>query len=447
MHTSQTSRLATTLIIVGITGDLSRRKLLPAIANIAAAGALPQNFKVIGITRQERTVAELLAEITLKPAEYDFLIRHLELYQMRLEAPEDYTNLAEHLAKTAPSQTHQRLFYLSVPPQVSQPIVRELGASGLAAEPHTKLLLEKPFGSDLVSAQELITETREHFTEENIYRIDHYLAKEMAQDIIVFRTQNSLFRQTWNGTHIEAITITASESIGIEGRAHFYEQTGALRDVIQGHLLQLAALILMETPAQSDNWQQIPALRLKALQQLHINPANISHDAVRAQYDGYKEEAGSTHTTTETFTALTLASHDPRWKNVPIRLITGKALAQKYTEITIHYHKEDSQEANVLRLRIQPEEGIELIMWAKKPGYTQELVKLPLGFSYQHHYEKLPEAYEQVIIDAIRSSHSLFTASDEVLAAWQILAPVQEYWEMHNNIRTYKKGSNITDIL
>jgi glucose-6-phosphate 1-dehydrogenase len=297
--------------------------------------------------------------------------------------------------------------------------------------PNAKLLLEKPFGVDLASAQDLIDNIQTYFKEEQIYRIDHYMAKEMAQNLVVFRANNSLFRRTWSNEFIASIEIVASEQIGIEGRGAFYEQTGALRDLVQSHLLQLAALTLMELPA-SDELHGIPAKRLKALQQLEP-PGDTNVQVVRGQYKGYREEAANPHSMVETFASLTLYSHDKRWEGVPVTITAGKKLDRKSTEIRIRYKHDDHSKANLLTLRIQPNEGAEVCLWTKKPGYEHQLQLLPLDFSYSSHYTELPEAYERVFVDAMRADHSLFTTSEEVLASWRILAPVQHAWDMDSS--------------
>lgn len=422
----------TVLVIVGITGDLSTRKLLPAIEKIVAANAVPEQFSIVGITRRDVATSELLSKV---PGQTGFLTQNLNMYQMDLTNPEAYAKLREHLAHSVP--TSQILFYLSVPPQISQPIIELLGSSGIAKLPRVKLLLEKPFGTDLVSAQELIAQVKQHFTEEQIYRIDHYLAKEMVQNLVVFRQSNALFKQTWNKDFIERIEIIASERIDIEGRAEFYEQTGALRDIVQSHLLQLAALVLADLPDQD---QSIPIQRLRALKQL-LTPQDINATAIRAQYKGYRQEVGNPGSMIETYVSLKLFSMDPRWTDVPIHLTTGKALPEKTTEIRIHYKQEHAEEANTLILHIQPNEGAELDLWAKEPGYDSKLQKLPLSFSYSNHYEDLPEAYERVLLDAMKSNHSLFTTSDEVLETWRILDPIQKHWGMSTDLLQYEKGT------
>lgn len=429
------------LVIVGISGDLAKRKLLPALSQIASSSAFPQKFKIVGLVRRTLTLDDVLPD-----GDQAFLRDHLELYGLDMTDPQEYAKLAEHLKGIEESfgEPAQRLFYLAVPPQVSQPLVDALGESGLADVPGTKLLLEKPFGTDLVSAQELIDGIKAHFKEEQVYRIDHYLAKETAQNVVVFRSGNALFKRSWNNEFIERIDIIASEKIGVEGRAGFYEQTGALRDFVQSHLLQLAALTLMELP-KADAWDTIPQKRLSALRQL--NPPTT---AVRGQYEGYRTEVGSPKSLVETFVSLTLTSKDPRWEGVPITLATGKALSEKSTEIQITFKREETGEANQLVLRLQPNEGIELYLWAKRPGYERELQHVTLDFSYQQHFAgaALPDAYERVFMDAMRSDHSLFTTSDEVLATWRVLDPVQQAWAMHTgDLVPYKPGSTIRQVM
>lgn len=438
---------ATIIIIIGISGDLSRRKLLPALAQIAAAGELPPQYKIIGVTRK----ADLSLDNLLVNVKNPEIIRDkIELWAMDLSEQSDYEKFAKHLQAIEEEflVPAQRLFYLSVPPQISRPIIELLGASGLAAVPDTKLLLEKPFGVDLASAQELIEHINRYFQPDQVYRIDHYLAKETAQNIIVFRQDNSLFKHTWSREFIEKIEIIASETIGVEGRAVFYEQTGALRDLVQSHLLQLAALTLMDIP---DNGQfaEIPARRWEALKNLHLPSDEATGKNVkRGQYQGYQAEINNIGSTVETFVSLTLESDDPRWQGVPITLTTGKSLNQKFTGIKISYKKDKSHEANQLILRLQPDEGVELCLFAKRPGYDHQVERHPLKFTFQEYYQSLPEAYEQVLFDAINSNHALFTTSAEVLESWRILDIVQKSWEMDSaDLLIYQPGTDFEKIL
>jgi glucose-6-phosphate 1-dehydrogenase len=435
----------TIIVIVGITGDLGKRKLLPAINELARAGALPKHFQVVGITRRpDMNIADLTREIK----DPSFVHDHSELFQMNLAQVGEYDRLGARLQEIedqfgAPAQ---RLFYLSVPPQVSQPIIEFMGASGLATAGNTKLMLEKPFGVDLVSATDLIAHIDKYFPSKQVYLIDHYLAKEMAQNIIIFREENALFRKTWSKDFIESIHITASEKIGIEGRADFYEQTGALRDLVQSHLLQLSALTLMDTSGLKGA-QDVPTRRLHALQQLGVaGNKPITESARRGQYKGYRQEVGNPDSTVETFVSLALQSKDPHWQNVPITLTTGKGMKEKTTEIRITYKRDDEHEANQLIMRLEPNEGVEVCLWTKRPGYERQINRRSLQFTYKDD-ERLPEAYEHVFLDAIKSDHSLFTTSEEILETWRIVSPVQQAWEMSSDdLMFYEMGSDITSL-
>lgn len=437
----------TILVIVGITGDLAKRKLLPAIEQIAKTGALSDQFRLVGITRQPNVTAE---DFTAKIPELKYLIDHSEIMTLDVTDLKAYDTLKHRLTQIEQefNTKAQRLFYLSVPPTVAQPIIDRLGTSGLAKHPNTKILLEKPFGVDLSSAQELVQDIDKYFSPDQVYRIDHYLAKETAQNIVVFREQNSLFKQTWNNRHIERIEIIASEQIDIQGRSAFYEQTGALRDLVQSHLLQLAALVLMHPP-KADKLQDIPQRRLEALQMLRL-PVNQPIESVvqRGQYRGYAESVNNPGSTVETFVSLQLESTDPLWVGVPIRLTTGKALREKFTEIRILYKREEGYESNELVLHLQPNESIELYMWAKRPGYQHIVSPHSLQFSFKDHYALFPEAYEQVLFSGLGSDHTLFTSSEEVLETWRILDPIQKYWSTHSDdLIVYRPGSDVREVV
>jgi glucose-6-phosphate 1-dehydrogenase len=441
------SNQAAIIVIVGISGDLSKRKLLPALNKIAAAGALPDKYKIIGITRrQDVSISDLLVKVV----EPKIISDNLELFSMDLLDRNDYGRLADYLNKIENNfgSPAQRLFYLSVPPQISASIISELGLSGLSSVSDTKLLLEKPFGVDLASAQELTVEINQHFKPEQVYRIDHYLAKETAQNILVFRQNNSLFKRTWSKDFIQSIDIVAQESIGIEGRAIFYEQTGALRDLIQSHLLQLAALVLMDLP-DNDDLSLVPKKRLEALKDLSLpSHEGVDVNVKRGQYRGYQEEVNNVGSLVETFVSLTLESKNSNWRGVPINLITGKALDSKFIGIKISYKKEKDYEANELILKLQPNEGVDLCLWSKKPGYDYQVDKHPLKFSFEEHYQSFPEAYEQVLYNAINSDHSLFASSEEVLESWRIIDPIQKNWQMSDNSpEIYEVGSPVATIL
>jgi glucose-6-phosphate 1-dehydrogenase len=317
-------------------------------------------------------------------------------------------------------------------------VIENLGRAGFGKSKDTKILLEKPFGTGLGSARKMIEDTSRYFAEDQVYRIDHYLAKEMAQNLLVFRNGNSLFKRTWNKGFIEKIEIVVSEKIGILGRS-FYDNTGALRDFVQSHMLQLAALTLMELP-ENLSWEDVPRKRLSALKALEIPSPET---AVRGQYDGYKSEVGKQDTFTETFVSLNLQSASAQWQGVPIILTTGKSLDTRCTEIRIHYRQEDAGEANQLKLQIQPKEGIEFDLWSKRPGLGRELERVQLRFDFNARAEKLPDAYERVLLDAVHSDHSLFASSEEILTAWKLLEPIQKLWgRSGEGLIIYNQGSS-----
>lgn len=422
--------MKTKLLIFGITGDLSRRKLLPALERIIENPASTE-LEVIGVSRREVSVSELLGESPL--------VGHIRVLQMDIANGDEYIRLKESIAL---KDDEQLLIYLSVPPRAATQIVDFLGESGLN-DSRVKVLFEKPFGIDLASAKEMIERTARYFKETQLYRIDHYVAKEMAQNIVAFRAYNALFAHVWQAGMIEYIEVNAFEQIDIEGRAGFYEQAGALRDVLQGHLLQLLALVLMEMPVDM-NWDHVPSYRQKAL--ADIRPASPSR-SLRAQYKGYRTEVQAPKSSVETFVSVELESDNPRWQGVPIRLTTGKALSEKRTEITLYFTKTHPSQTNRLTFRIQPNEGVEIALNTKAPGYENRLQTRELSFSYPED-ESLPDAYEQVIVDAIRSRKSLFTTSNEIIRAWEILQPLVEYWGMHSpDVLQYDKGATPESVL
>ncbi|MCA9327305.1 hypothetical protein KDA14_02130 [Candidatus Saccharibacteria bacterium] len=425
--------MKTKLVIFGITGDLAQRKLLPALAHIVEE-CLCGELAIIGVSRRAVDQFAVLGECGVT------LGSMTTVFQMDLDNVDDYHNLNNFIDQ---QEGEQVLFYLSVPPESTAKIVENLGAAGLN-RPGNKLLLEKPFGTDLASAQAMIDSTATHFNEEQVYRIDHYLAKEMAQNIVTFRARNAIFAHLWSNEYIERIEVLALEAIGIEGRAAFYEQTGALRDIVQGHLLQLLALTLL--PLSDDlNWDSLPQRRQAALDA--IQPANPdSSKSIRAQYEGYREEVGSHDSIVETFVSIELQSTDPTWAGVPLALTTGKALDGKKTEVRVHFKRVNDTQSNYLMFKIQPGEGIALDLVTKKPGYDQEVEHQKLSYMYPTD-KRLPDAYEQVLVDAINGRKSLFATSGEVLRAWEILAPLQEAWRDGENLRFYPIGSKAKSVL
>lgn len=445
-------RLSPSIIVIfGITGDLASRKLLPALYHLFRDNALNPQTRIIGVSRREVSVEELLGKVELCVNEVDkicdpvalkLMQESLSMVQLEPENDDDYEHLKAYLAELEASfsESAVRLFYLSIPPKSYRPIVAGLGRHGLNAD-GSRLLVEKPFGSDLTSAEELIQETEAQFSEEQVYRIDHYLAKETAQNILTFRANNPVFSAAWNKDFVESITVVAHEVIGIEGRADFYEGVGALRDIIQSHLLQLLALVTMEMPAKRES-DQIHENKRALLDS--IRPCDPTQ-AVRAQYEGYREETQNPDSRTETFARLTVLSEQEAWQGVPMVIETGKALTEKRTDITITFRPVEHHPAHTqLTFRIQPNEGIHVELLVKKPGLDHDIEPAQMDFSYQDSFaqHEQPDAYERVFADAIRGDKSLFTSRQEILSAWRIIQPILDAWEADQNpLPTYEKGS------
>lgn len=445
-------------VIFGITGDLAKRKLLPALYNLAEMNLLAPNFSIVGTSRRNTTtedVIEAIRESRNDECDDEVIARMrtmLHMVHMNIGDPHDYHSLRSELSSIEAANGTQKhhLFYLAVPPEMFESVVNGLGNAGLnhgsCDQTESRLLIEKPFGYNTSSAIALIQQIEAVFPETAIYRVDHYLAKETAQNILTFRMTNPIFRAVWNQESIDHITITANEKIGIEGRANFYEKTGAMRDLIQSHLLQLLALVTMEEPA-SRSAQTIHAAKLALLKDIQpIAPEDVSKLAVRGQYRGYKEEVHNPQSTTETYAALRLTIENDRWRNVPILLQSGKAMRKKLTEITIVFknRNQPSPDSNTLTINIQPNEGIELSLRAKKPSLSDETQTVHMEFDYSDSFTSSvqPDAYERVLIDAIRGDKTLFTTDEEVLTAWKIIENVLTAWQSSTEgIEEYEPGT------
>jgi len=395
--------MKTLLVIFGITGDLSGRKLLPALSHIINDNP-GQDLSILGVSRREADVKQLVLDSTGNQNVADCT----ELYTMDLAEAGDYAGLKEAVRAYGADQT---LMYLAVPPGAAAQIVDLLGEAGINS-PDIHLLFEKPFGYDLESAHDFLQRTARYYTEKQIFRIDHYMAKEVSAEVIRLRRNAENHHHSWGNASVKAIEIVASESIGIEGRAGFYEQTGALRDFIQGHLMQLLSLVVMKVPAEFSD-DQIPAMRLAALNSINVA---TYEDAIRAQYEGYQDEAQNPGSQTETFVSIKLTSGDENWQGVPLRLTTGKALNEKRSFISVHY----------------------------KDGTTDVFEE---GSVVDEGHRKL-DAYERVILEAIAGRKTLFTSGEEVIRSWEILNYVQQAWAMNESaLKYYKQGSTAESVI
>lgn len=432
------------IVIFGISGDLSKRYLLPALFHLTKVGLLNSQTTIIGISRQSITTDELLDGVDLHhgepedPADGEALARlhdQITMVRLDLENADDYRQLRNHLDQIEQERgiCLNRLFYLSIPPKAFNGVIENIGAAGLNGScshgtTKSRLLVEKPFGYNLESAQALIDETAKVFTEDQLFRIDHYLAKETVQNILTFRFENPIFESLWSHDHIASIEIYAGEQIGIMGRKVFYEPLGALRDFIQSHLLQLLAIVTMDQPEQLDS-AHIHAKKQAVMEA--IVPVNMAVDqqVIRGQYETYRSEVENPESVTETFAAIRVAIDNDRWRDVPITVWTGKGLAEKRTEIVVTF-KNGQRPPNKLRFRISPNEGIEIELFAKKPGYAVDLQTARMDFSYDSSFNDFahPNAYERVLVDAIRGDHTLFATSQEVIASWRVVQPVLDSW-------------------
>jgi len=447
-------------VIFGITGDLSQRYLLPALYHLFKDGRLHPQTEIVGITRRDMTAEQLFEQVELCVNEIDKVCDpdalkamhdHSRMIQMDLNDSAAYGTLLQTLnaIEEEKGMCLNRLYYLSIPPQVYRPVIQHMGEQGLNGSCQhdtavSRLLIEKPFGYDLQSAEELVQETSHVFSEAQLFRIDHFLAKETAQNILTFRFKNPIFEPIWNAEHIARIDIGASEEIGIEGRAQFYEPLGALRDFIQNHLIQLLAITVMDQPAVLDS-DSIHAAKQQLLAQLQaVAPDQVASRTIRGQYQGYREEVANADSTTETYADVTLFIDSERWRDVPLRLWTGKQLYEKKYEIDVHFRGKADEPGNHLRFRIQPNEGIELDLLTKRPGFDDALKTVAMGFSYQQNFDDHghPNAYERVLVDAVKGDHTLFTTSEEVLASWRVVQPVLDEWgKRSDDLIIYEPGT------
>jgi glucose-6-phosphate 1-dehydrogenase len=468
----------TTLVIFGATGDLARRKLLPGIYNLAHEGALPERFNLIGVSRGDESdegfremARESISQFSRREADkkvLDSLVNRMRYVAGSFDEDDMYERLsgvAKEFDEEA-GQEFNRLYYLSVAPSFFPLIAEKLGEHGLAncQDAETRMIIEKPFGTDLDSALELNRALLGVFDERQIFRIDHYLGKETVQNMLVLRFANGIFEPLWNRSYIDSVQITAAEDLGIGSRAGYYDKSGALRDLVQNHMLQLLMLLAMEPPVSFD----ADAVRDEKVKVLHaIRPPatdEVPEMAVRAQYEaghsggedvrGYlDEEDVPEDSTTETYAAVKLKIDNWRWAGVPFYLRTGKRLARKVTEIAVtlkpvpHLAFKQSGslgvEANQLVLSVQPNEGVSLKLVAKIPGARMSVRPVNMEFLYGTSFmSQSPEAYERLIMDTMRGDATLFARDDEVEAAWAICDPILEAWsQMPGPLPKYPAGS------
>jgi glucose-6-phosphate 1-dehydrogenase len=463
-----------TLVLFGATGDLAGRKLLPALASLFQHKYLPPEFAIVGIGRRDKT-DQVFRDDTRKDleefrksaagADADNFLPHLYYQRTDFTAPEDMKALAARLRDLERQRglPGNRLFYLATDPEFFRGIVEGLAGAGLARReeerPWARVVIEKPFGHDLASAVALDRDLLRFLRPEQIYRIDHYLGKETVQNLLAFRFGNAIFEPLFNREHVEHVQITVAETVGMEGRrGAFYDHAGALRDVVQNHMLQLLALVAMDPPATLKS-ADISDAKLKVLRSLApLRGADVATRVVRGQYGAGKvgdqtvrayrdEEAVAKTSNNETFVALRADVESWRWAGVPFFLRTGKRLPRRVTEIAVQFKLPplqlfrtvecagdfcDLREAqpSMLVFRIQPDEGISLTFSAKRPGMQLDLHPVRFEFDYDNSFHtELPEAYERLLLDSLRGDATLFMRSDELEAAWEFVTPILEAWQ------------------
>jgi glucose-6-phosphate 1-dehydrogenase len=468
----------TTLVIFGATGDLARRKLLPALYNLAHEGALPEHFHLVGVARREKEHEDYRADCEQAIRQFSRrkpddevlrrLLEHVKYVPGTFDDAKVYARLEkvlDHFSEHA-GEPLNRAFYLSTAPAFFPVIVEALGKQGLDGHEgaEVRVIIEKPFGTSLREARDLNKRVLGVFEEQQVFRIDHYLGKETVQNMMAFRFANGMFEPLWNRNYIDQVQITAAEDIGIGTRAGYYDHAGALRDLIQNHMMQLLCHVAMEPPV-SFTAQEVRNEKVKVLQSIAAPvESEIDGMAVRAQYakghaggedvSGYLEEPGiPADSSTETFAALRLQVDNWRWAGVPFYLRTGKRLARKVTEIAVTLkpvpHLTFSQDGslgvlpNQLILTLQPNEGVSLRLGAKIPGSRMVIRPVHMEFLYGTAFlSQSPEAYERLITDAMRGDATLFTRDDEVEAQWRICDPIVKAWGEHpRQLPQYEAGS------
>ena len=455
-----------TILIFGASGDLTHRKLIPALYNLYKKDRLP-DLKIVGTSRTEFENEEFRAGLlqglqkyqpgSYQPESWQEFSQTIYYQSGDLRETDSYQKLAGFLSSLE-DRPSNRLYYLAISPEFYHQAIQNLGLSGLADQvdsqdsPWRHVIIEKPYGRDLETARELNQKVHEVFNEDQVYRIDHYLGKETAQNMLFFRFANTIFEPVWDRRYIDNVQITVAESLDVGHRAGYYDKAGILRDMFQNHLLQLLSLVAMEAPA-SFNADAIRNERVKLLRS--IRPLQ-REDSVAAQYIGYCSAKGvSEYSRTPTFAALKIYVDNWRWKGVPFYLRSGKSLKRKATEITIEFQRPphlmfglsnlDEITPNILSICIQPDEGIHLKFQAKEPGSEQKMRAVDMEFHYQRFFNgnQLPGAYERLLSEAIAGDPSLFTRADGIETAWSIIDPLIKSWEDRETgeLAVYESGS------
>ncbi len=474
---------ASVIVIFGASGDLSKRKLVPALYDLFHAGCLKRNFAVLGVGQaawsddEFRTTMRAGAEQSedvddFNAGKWDEFAAHMTYMTGDLHADATYAEITARLdklhAQVAAGDKQNRLFYFSTPPSLAPAIVQHLGAANLHDETNgwARIVVEKPFGRDLKSAQALNAEIAAVFAEHQVFRIDHYLGKETTQNILVFRFGNSLFEPVWNRNYVDYVEITAAETLGIGGRAGYYEEAGALRDMVANHLLQLLALTAMEPPIAFDA-DSVREEKVQLFRSIRpMKPEDVALRTVRGQYgagraDGaqvpaYRDEQGvKQDSNTETYVAIEFCIENWRWAGVPFYVRTGKRLARKVSEIAVHLKRtpqtlfartaEDQLEPNVIVLRIQPDEGMTVTLAAKLPGMEMHTGTVHMVFNYESGFGvHTAAAYETLLLDALQGDATLFTRRDETEAEWRLITPIEEAWAQQTppQFPNYAAGSD-----
>ena len=457
------------VVIFGATGDLTKRKLMPALCSLAGLGCLG-SVRILGVGRNtmsegdfQTLVREALKESEktehLEEQQWEEFSQCLHYMAGELDDGNTYEQISARLEELArEGASKNRLFYLATPPSLFSVIVKKLGESGLAKEDEhwSRIVIEKPFGRDLDSAKALNAEVLQVFNESQVYRIDHYLGKETVQNILVFRFGNSMFEPIWNRNYVEYVEITAAETVGVGTRAGYYEEAGALRDMVANHLLQLVTLTAMEPPVafDADNVREEKVQVLRSIRRL--KPEQIAERTVRAQYEGYKQEEGvKPDSQTETYAAIEFQIANWRWSGVPFYVRTGKSLGRHLTEIAVHLKRtpqalfartpDEEIDPNVIALRLQPNEGITVTFGAKRPGFEMQTSTVHMDFCYKSGFGvESPDAYEMLLLDVMQGDATLFIRSDEAEGQWRLITPIEEAWSTQGlpKLTTYEAGSD-----